>query len=66
MGLVVLQVVILLVDVFTVGVGVAGNAVELQEEVDSANPAQFLLVLNHKVVPLPAHVYPGVDVGDRS
>jgi hypothetical protein len=48
------------------GRGVVGNAVELQEEIDSANPAQFLLVLNHKVVPLPAHVYSGVDVGDRS
>ncbi len=66
MGLVVLQVVILRVDVFTVGVGVVGNAVELQQVVDSANLAQFLLVVGHEVVPLPARVYPGVDVGDRS
>jgi hypothetical protein len=48
-----------------VGVGVAGNAVKLQEVVDSANPAQFLLVIGHELVPLPARVYPSVDVRDR-
>lgn len=52
-------------NVFAVGVGVASNSVELQEVVDSANPAQFHLVVGHEEVPLPARVHPSVDEGDR-
>jgi len=61
-----LGLVILRVNIFAAGVGVAGNAVELQEVINSANPAQFFFVKGLVIVPLPAHVHPSVDVGDRS